>query len=54
MFYVAHKRIWVIIEPKEQGADILVAGSGDRHQKEFAREFQALAQLLDRQFERSN
>ena len=54
MFYVAHKRIWVIIEPKEQGAGILVAGSGDRHQKEFAREFQALAQLLDRQFERSN
>lgn len=52
MFYVAHKRIWIIITPaeNEQGAQILVAGSGDRHQKEFALEFQALSQLLDKQF----
>ena len=61
MFYVAHKRIWIIITPhafdcenapdsKIVGSEILVAGSGDRHQKEFAKEFQALSQLLDKQF----
>jgi cytochrome c biogenesis protein len=53
MFYVAHKRIWVIIEPldgSESGAQLIVAGSGDRHQREFALEFQALSQLLDKQF----
>lgn len=51
MFYVAHKRIWVIIEPADDDkASILVAGTGDRHQKEFAREFQSLSQLLDKQF----
>ncbi|MCW8929972.1 MAG: cytochrome c biogenesis protein ResB [Gammaproteobacteria bacterium] len=52
MFYVANKRIWVIISPSTegQGAQLLVAGSGDRHQKEFAKEFQALSQLLDKQY----
>ena len=56
MFYVAHKRIWVIIEPQisnetqESALQIIVAGSGDRHQKEFEVEFQALSQLLDKQF----
>ena len=51
MFYIAHKRIWIIITPSgEQGSQLIVAGSGDRHQKEFAREFQAFAQLLDKQF----
>jgi len=56
MFYVAHKRIWVIITPlsgDDQGVELVVAGSGDRHQKEFAKEFQALSQLLDKQFSAS-
>ncbi len=59
MFYVAHKRIWIIIEPDDLMADnislpakIIVAGSGDRHQKEFELEFQAFAQLLDQQFKK--
>ena len=52
MFYVAHKRIWIIIEPyklgsEQYGAKLIVAGSGDRHQKEFAEEFQAFSQLID-------
>ncbi len=53
MFYVAHKRIWLIITPdtdNQNGSKILAAGSGDRHQKEFAEEFQAFAQLLNQQF----
>ena len=55
MFYVAHKRIWIIIEPdnkteSDSGSQILAAGSGDRHQREFALEFEALSQLLDKQF----
>ena len=54
MFYIAHKRIWVIIEPDsaQASAQFVVAGSGDRHQKEFAIEFQALAQLLDKHYKR--
>jgi len=56
MFYVAHKRIWVIIESSasNDGSQILVAGSGDRHQKEFVREFQALSQILDKQFSKNS
>lgn len=54
MFYVAHKRIWIRIHPTEDGQanQLLVAGSGDRHQKEFAKEFEALSELLDREFGR--
>ena len=56
MFYVSHKRIWVKIYPAEdgQGNDLLVAGSGDRHQKEFAKEFKALSDLLDREFKQNS
>ncbi|MCN4143824.1 MAG: cytochrome c biogenesis protein ResB [Thiohalomonas sp.] len=64
MFYIAHKRIWIIIEPEsaaqtgaesgdESGTMIIAAGSGDRHQKEFALEFQAFSQLLDKQFSKN-
>jgi len=60
MFYIAHKRIWIIIEPDsaaqtedEPGTKIIAAGSGDRHQKEFALEFQAFSQLLDKQFSKN-
>ena len=54
MFYVAHKRIWIRIHPTEDGQanQLLVAGSGDRHQKEFAKEFEGLSELLDREFGR--
>ncbi len=56
MFYVAHKRIWIRIKPIEGGQmnELLVAGSGDRHQKEFARELEALSELLDREFKQDN
>ncbi len=50
MFYVAHKRIWVIVEQKPAETRILAAGSGDRHQREFAREFKALTHILDKHF----
>jgi cytochrome c biogenesis protein len=64
MFYIAHKRIWIIIEPDsaaqtgaesedESGTKIIAAGSGDRHQNEFALEFQAFSQLLDKQFSKN-
>jgi cytochrome c biogenesis protein len=54
MFYVAHKRIWVIVDSQSGKTQILAAGSGDRHQKEFALEFKAFSQLLDKQFEAIN
>jgi len=54
MFYVAHKRIWVIVNAGSGETQILAAGSGDRHQKEFAQEFKALSQILDKQFEAKN
>ena len=53
MFYVAHKRIWIIITPaveSESGSRLIAAGSGDRHQNEFAMEFKAFSQLLDKHF----
>lgn len=47
LFYVAHRRIWVWVKPLDAArAEIIVAGSSNRNQPEFERDFANLQQLF--------
>lgn len=43
LFYVAHRRIWVWIEPEGKGSRVLVAGQTNRDILEFGEQFESLA-----------
>ncbi|QKT03741.1 cytochrome c biogenesis protein ResB [Ectothiorhodospiraceae bacterium 2226] len=48
MFYVAHRRVWLLVRRQGDGeVSVLLAGSDNRHQREFAREFERLRQRVD-------
>ncbi len=47
MFYINHRRLWALVIPDAGGTRLLVAGAGNRHEEEFAREFQALEANLE-------
>lgn len=51
MFYINHRRLWALVIPESGGTRLLVAGAGNRHQEEFAREFQALETSLERRLQ---
>jgi len=42
MFYLNHRRIWVRVSPGESGAQVLMAGAGNRDRADFGKEFQLL------------
>ncbi len=48
MFYTSHRRLWAWIAAEEGGARLILAGTGNRHQVEFAREFAELEATLSR------
>ncbi|MBS1247558.1 MAG: resB family protein [Proteobacteria bacterium] len=48
LFYTAHRRLWAWIAAEEGGARLVLAGTGNRRQAEFAREFAALEAALAR------
>lgn len=50
MFYISHRRCWIWIESGPQGNEVLFAGSGNRHQRDFADEFAAMREELDGYF----
>ncbi len=50
MFYLPHRKLWLIIEPKSGGARISLAGMPVRNQLAFEREFNALFTKLDADF----
>ncbi|TCO82631.1 cytochrome c biogenesis protein [Plasticicumulans lactativorans] len=51
MFYSSHRRLWSRVAPTPDGLlDVLVAGTGNRHQGEFEREFDTLRAGLARHF----
>lgn len=49
MFYINHRRLWFWLRPGATGTELIFAGSGNREQREFRREFDNLAQALDGQ-----
>jgi cytochrome c biogenesis protein len=46
MFYIAHQRYWVRIEPEGEGSRVLFAGTSNRNQLDFAREYTRLQEAL--------
>lgn len=50
MFYISHRRCWIWIESGPAGRQVLFAGSGNRHQRDFADEFAAMRDELDGYF----
>lgn len=49
MFYIHPRRLWVMLTPTESGTGLLLAGSGDRNQREFDQEFARLSKQLAQQ-----
>ena len=46
MFYLPQRRLWLLIEPREQGAAVLLAGSALRNRYDFDKEFELIIQQL--------
>ncbi|MFO1371690.1 MAG: cytochrome c biogenesis protein ResB [Candidatus Competibacteraceae bacterium] len=46
MFYTSHWRLWAWLALEEGATRLILAGTGNRHQAEFAREFGTLQTLL--------
>lgn len=46
MFYLPQRRLWVLLEPKERGTAILLAGSAPRNPYDFDKEFTLMKQQL--------
>ena len=48
LFYTSHRRLWAWIAAEESGSRLVLAGTGNRRQAEFAREFATLEATLAR------
>jgi cytochrome c biogenesis protein len=46
MFYVRHSRLWFRVEEKDGHTRLLFAGTGHRHERDFAEEFTRLRSEL--------
>jgi cytochrome c biogenesis protein len=42
MFYLHHRRLWLLIAPHEEGSSVLFAATGHRERTDFDREFEFL------------
>ena len=50
MFYITHQRLWVMIRPEGQGSRVMLAGMGNRNQRDFSKQFDKLGQELDQYY----
>jgi cytochrome c biogenesis protein len=48
MFYLHHRRLWLLLEPHENGSSVLFAATGHRERSDFDREFEFLQHDLRR------
>jgi cytochrome c biogenesis protein len=48
MFYLHHRRLWLLVGPHEEGATVLFAATGHRERTDFDREFEFLQHDLRR------
>jgi cytochrome c biogenesis protein len=46
LFYVAHRRVWVWVQPGEQGSRTVFAGTSNRNMVEFNKEFDDLSAVV--------
>jgi len=47
MFYIVHRRLWAVVRREGDTTRVLFAGSGSRHQRDFARDFAEMGERLD-------
>lgn len=46
LFYIAQRRLWIFIKPQEQGTEIIIAGTSNRHATEFKQFMQKVQQAF--------
>ena len=46
MFYLHYRRMWLFLQTTDSGTEIVLAGSGNRNQLDFGREFEAVQKLV--------
>lgn len=51
MFYITHQRLWVMIRPRTEGSRVMLAGMGNRNQRDFSKSFDNLGSELDRYYQ---
>jgi len=50
MFYITHQRLWVMIRPEGQGSRVMLAGMGNRNQRDFSKVFDSLGDELEQHY----
>ncbi|MDZ7660755.1 cytochrome c biogenesis protein ResB [Thiohalophilus sp.] len=50
MFYITHQRLWVMIRPEGQGSRVMLAGMGNRNQRDFSKVFDTLGDELEQHY----
>jgi hypothetical protein len=51
MFYVRHSRLWFRVEEQDGQTRLLFAGTGHRHERDFAEEFVRLRSELEQRLD---
>jgi cytochrome c biogenesis protein len=51
MFYITHQRLWVMIKPRGEGSRVMLAGMGNRNQRDFSKTFDNLTSELDQHYQ---
>jgi len=51
MFYITHQRLWVMIKPRGAGSRVMLAGMGNRNQRDFSKTFDNLTSELDQHYQ---
>ena len=46
LFYVAHQRVWVILERQDNNTGLLIAGNANRHKTEFSEKFRGMTGII--------
>jgi cytochrome c biogenesis protein len=46
LFYVAHQRVWVILERHDNNTGLLIAGNSNRHKTEFSEKFREMTGII--------
>lgn len=50
MFYLPQRRLWLLVEPKDDGFAVLLGGSALRNRYDFDKEFEIIKQQLNQSF----
>lgn len=54
MFYITHQRLWVMIRPEGGRNRVMLAGMGNRNQRDFSKAFDNIADELDKYYSQND